>query len=61
MKYINSKLKQKDRKKEQKQAETNQMASFQEKYCRASNKIFNICRLRIIESTQEEQNNERFI
>ena len=30
MKYINSKLKQKDRKKEQKQAETiNQMASFQ--------------------------------
>ena len=62
MKYINSKLKQKDRKKEQKQSETiNQMASFQEKYCRTSNKIFNICRLRIIESTQEEQNNERFI
>ena len=37
------------------------MASYQEKYRRASNKIFNICRLRIIESTQEEQNNERFI
>ena len=49
IKYINSKLKQKNRKKEQKQAETkNRMASYQEKYRRASNKIFNICRLRII-------------
>ena len=62
IKYITSKFKQKNRKKEQKQAETkNRMASYQEKYRRASNKIFNICRLRIIKSTQEEQNNQRFI
>ena len=37
------------------------MASYQEKYRRASNKIFDICRLRIIESTEEEQNNDRFL
>ena len=37
------------------------MASYQEKYRRVSNKIFDICRLRIIESTEEEQDNDRFL
>ena len=37
------------------------MASYQEKYRRVSNKIFDICRLRIIESTEEEQDNNRFL
>ena len=47
IKYINSKLKQKTEKKEQKRAEAiNRMVSYQEKYRRAPNKIFNICRLK---------------
>ena len=37
------------------------MASYQEKNRRVSNKIFDICRLRIIESTEEEQDNDRFL
>ena len=47
IKYTNSKLKQKTEKREQKRAETiNRMVSYQEKYRRAPNKIFNICRLK---------------
>ena len=62
VKYVNSKLKQKTEKREQKRAETiNRMDFYQGKYHRASNKIFDICRLRIIESTEEEQNNDPFL
>ena len=47
IKYVNSKLKQQTEKREQKRAETiNRMVSYQEKYRRAPNKVFNICRLK---------------
>ena len=37
------------------------MALYQEKYRQARNKILDICNLRSNDSTEEEQNNERFI
>ena len=47
--------------KEQKRAEKmNGMDCYQEKYRRTSKKIFDICRLKIIRSTQEQQNNVLF-
>ena len=65
VKYINSTLKKnKNKKKEQKEQKRadiiNRMALYQEKYQKASNKILNICNLRINDSAEEEQNNERF-
>ena len=61
IKYINSKLKQKNRKKRTKTSRNKKSNGFLSRKIPQNIKIFNICRLRIIKSTQEEQNNQRFI